>query len=149
MIRRFLMVDDDEDDTDLFEEALKNIDNNIEFYRAHDCSEVISRLKHQQISPEIIFLDINMPDMNGWECLNALKTDKQLSNIPVVMYSTSPLVIDGRKAIIKGALGYLEKPPSYELLMEFLRKLVPASSANLNQELQRIASSKSHKLMVA
>ena len=149
MIRRFLLVDDDPDDTDLFGEALKNIDSNIEFYSGHDCNEILSQLKGQKIKPEIIFLDINMPDMNGWDCLAALKNDQELRDIPVVMYSTSSVTLDGRKAITKGALGFLEKPPSYEKLKEFLRKLIPASSTNLDGELKKIAASKSHRFMAA
>jgi len=149
MIRRFLLVDDDPDDTDLFEEALKNIDGNIEFYSGQDCNGIISQLKDEKIQPEIIFLDINMPDMNGWDCLAALKSDEKLRNIPVVMYSTSSVMLDGRKAITKGALGFLEKPPSFTELKDFLLKLIPASSANLDNELKKIAASKSHRLLVA
>lgn len=149
MIRRFLLVDDDQDDTDLFEEALRNIDSNIEFYREQDCSHVLSKLKDNSIQPEIIFLDINMPDMNGWECLAVLKSDHKLKDIPVVMYSTSSVMLDGKKAITKGALGYLEKPPTFEELRDFLFKLIPASSSNVGQELKKIAAAKIHRLMVA
>lgn len=149
MIRRFLLVDDDPDDTDLFEEALKNIDNNIEFYRAQDCGQVIAQLRNDKIRPEIIFLDINMPDMNGWDCLAAIKNDQKLKDIPVVMYSTSSVVIDGRKAISKGALGYLEKPTTFEDLRDFLVKLIPASSSSIDGALKKIAAAKRHRLLVA
>ena len=149
MIRRFLLVDDDPDDTDLFEEALKNIDNDVEFYSAQDCSDVLSQLKVQKIAPEIIFLDINMPEMNGWDCLAALKNDPQLRNIPVLMYSTSSVMLDGKKAITKGALGFLEKPPSYEQLKSFLIQLLPLSLATLDQQLKKIAATRNHRLMVS
>jgi CheY-like chemotaxis protein len=149
MPRKFLLVDDDPDDTDLFEEALKNVDHDVEFYSAQDCSDILSQLKGQKIQPEIIFLDINMPDMNGWECLAALKSDPELRDIPVLMYSTSSATLDGHKAIRKGALGFLEKPPSYEQLKAFLLQLVPVSSSNLDQQLKQIAATKSHRLVVA
>ena len=143
------MIDDDPDDINLFEEALKMIDSTIEFHRANGCNEVLAKMKEGKIDPEIIFLDINMPDRTAWDCLTAFKNDLHLRDIPVVMYSTSSVMLDGRKAITKGALGFLEKPPSFEELLEFLSKIVPASSSNLSQELKRIASSKSHRLMVA
>jgi CheY-like chemotaxis protein len=149
MIRTFLLVDDDPDDIDLFEEALKRVDTSIEFYRAEDGSEVISLLKQDKIQPDIIFLDINMPDMNGWDCLAELKKDQKLKDIPVVMYSTSSAAIDGKKAISNGALGYLEKPPTFHELEEFLLKLVPASSSSLNDALRKIAAAKRHRLVAA
>jgi CheY-like chemotaxis protein len=149
MIRKFLLVDDDPDDTDLFEEALKTLDKTIEFYSAQDCRQVMTQLKKREIRPEIIFLDINMPDMNGWDCLAILKGDQELREIPVVMYSTSSVNLDGRKAINKGALCFLEKPPSYVQLKDFLAKLIPSSAQSLDTELKKIAMSKSHRLMVA
>lgn len=148
MIRKFLLVDDDPDDTDLFEEALKKIDEQIEFYRSEDCTKVISQLREEKIHPEIIFLDINMPDMNGWECLDELKKDARLKNIPVLMYSTSSVVMDGAKALKRGALGYLEKPPTFDELKNFLVKLVPASSSSIDIELKKIAADKKHRLLV-
>jgi CheY-like chemotaxis protein len=149
MIRRFLLVDDDQDDADLFEEALRKIDNNIQFYRAHEFRQIFLELKEDKIQPEIIFLDINMPDMNGWECLAALKNDPKLKDIPVVMYSTSSVLMDGTKAISRGALGYLEKPPTFEELKDFLLKLIPASTSSLGHDLKKIAIGKTHRLMVA
>lgn len=149
MIRKFLLVDDDQDDTELFHEALRNIDNSIEFHYAQDCRQIISLLKKGDLHPEVIFLDINMPDMNGWDCLSILKNDQQLRDIPVIMYSTSSVNLDGKKALNKGAVCFLEKPPSFLKLKDFLAKLTTASSENLALELRKIEASKSHRLMVA
>lgn len=149
MIQKFLLVDDDPDDTDLFEEALRKIDRSIQFYRAEDCREVIAQLKEQKIRPEIIFLDINMPDMNGWDCLAALKSDQKLKDIPVLMYSTSSVIMDGEKAITRGAHGYLEKPTTFDELKDFLDNLVTASASEISVKLKTIAAAKSHRMMVA
>jgi len=149
MIRKILLVDDDQDDTELFHEALKNIDHNIEFYKVHSCQEGLEELKNGEFHPEIIFLDINMPGMNGWECLSILKSDEELKQIPVVMYSTASLSLDGKKALKNGALCFLEKPSTYVKLKEFLEKITVASSENLERELRKIEASKSHRLLVA
>lgn len=149
MIRKFLLVDDDQDDSELFHEALRNIDHSIEFYTSQNCKDIVSELKDGRYQPEIIFLDINMPDMNGWDCLSLLKNDEQLRNIPVVMYSTSPVTIDGKKALRKGALCFLEKPPSYIKLKEFLERITVASSESLEYELRKIEAARTHRLMVA
>jgi CheY-like chemotaxis protein len=149
MIRKFLLVDDDEDDTDLFYEALRDIDSSIEFHNGYDCQETIKKLKSGQINPQIIFLDINMPEMNGWDCLSVLKEDASLRNIPVIMYSTSSVNLDGKKAISKGAVCYLEKPPSFVKLKEFLERISLTPAENLRFELRRIQADNSHRLLVA
>jgi CheY-like chemotaxis protein len=149
MIRKFLLVDDDADDTDLFEEALRNIDQSITLHTAHTFKGIFQDLKDRKITPEIIFLDINMPDMNGWECLSSLKSDNTLKDIPIMMYSTSPVSLEGQKALKEGALGFLEKPTSYTKLKEFLEKITIASKDDLSTELRKIQAAKSHRLMVS
>lgn len=148
MIKKFFLADDDQDDTDLFHEALRNIDKSIELYSAQNGKEVLKKLT-QQAAPEIIFLDINMPEMNGWDCLVTLKKNHELKDIPVVMFSTSSASINGKKAIEAGALGFLEKPSSYIKLKDFLEQLSRASKNNLLETLRSIESSKSHNLLVA
>jgi CheY-like chemotaxis protein len=149
MIKKFLLVDDDEDDRELFHEALRNIDDTIEVHTSENCREIISRLRKGDLHPEIIFLDINMPDINGWECLSAIKTDPKLKDIPVVMYSTSSVSQEGKKAVNNGALCFLEKPPSFIKLKDFLERVSYSSTQNLDQDLRKIAESRSHKVMVA
>ena len=149
MIRKFLLVDDDEDDTELFLEALRNIDSNIQLHTLHNCRQVHESLKGGKFDPEIIFLDINMPDMNGWECLSVLKNDEELRDIPVVMYSTSSVNLDGKKALHKGAVCFLEKPSSYLKLKEFLERITSASTDELDLALRKIEAEKTHRLMVA
>jgi len=149
VIKKFLLVDDDQDDTELFLEALRNIDQSIELYSAPNGKEVLKILSQRQVDPEIIFLDINMPIMDGWDCLVNLKKNDQLKHIPVVMYSTSSTSLSGQKAIQAGALGFLEKPSSYLLLKDFLRELCKGSKGTLLETLRTIESSRTHHLLVA
>jgi CheY-like chemotaxis protein len=149
MIRKVLLVDDDSDDLDLFEEAIRNIDKSIELRTSQNCKDIVTELKERKLSPEIIFLDINMPGMDGWECLSLLKNDKELRQIPIVMYSTSSVNIDGQKALKQGALGFLEKPSSFMMLKDFLAKVTAASAENLENELRKIQAAKSHRLVVS
>lgn len=68
----------------------------------------------------VVFLDINMPRMNGIEALAALKADPQLKRIPVVMLTTSEADIDLLRAYDLGANSYLSKPVSFA---EFLPRM--------------------------
>jgi CheY-like chemotaxis protein len=149
VIRKFLLADDDQDDAELFIEALRNIDPSMVLYPAQNGKEALKTLQAQKADPDIIFLDVNMPEMDGWDCLANLKKDSHLKHIPVVMYSTSPTSLNGKRAIQEGAVCFLEKPPSYLLLKSFLSELSKASKTNLLETLRTIESSRSFKLHVA
>ncbi len=149
MIRNFFLADDDRDDTDLFGEALRKIDSRIVFRSAANGRELIEQLHTTEEKPEIIFLDINMPELDGWESLKTLKRNENLREIPVVMYSTSAAFLDGNRAIKEGAVCYLEKPFSFVKLKDFLQALTHSSKEELTETLKLIEASKKHNLVVA
>ncbi|MGZ3911027.1 MAG: response regulator, partial [Flavisolibacter sp.] len=70
-----LLVDDDPDDVFLFEEVLKGIDPTVDFQTASDGEQALDQLTHakHRILPDLIFLDLNMPRMDGRLCLKKLK----------------------------------------------------------------------------
>ena len=84
-----MVVDDDPDDIDLFKEFLAEVDNSYQLIIANDGEDALRQLRINGIDPDVIFLDYNMPLMNGMRCLVALKEDPLLKNIPVVMHSTT------------------------------------------------------------
>jgi signal transduction histidine kinase/CheY-like chemotaxis protein len=69
-------------------------------------------------SPDAILLDINMPDLNGWEVLSRLKSDPELANIPVMMVSIEN---DRALSCALGAVDYLIKPVDYDRLLAILQ----------------------------
>jgi CheY-like chemotaxis protein len=145
MIRKFFLADDDEDDTHLFNEALRDIDSSIQFYSANNGRELLEKLRAGDM-PQIIFLDINMPEMNGWEVLKNLREENTLKNIPVIMYSTSSITLNGKRAIESGALAFYEKPSNFLKLKEFLALVSVSSQEGLKNTLVTIRSSSSHKV---
>ncbi len=146
MIRSFFLVDDDRDDTELFADALKDIDLSIEFNYALNCDGLTAVLHQENINPQIIFLDINMPGMTGWQCLESIKNGERTKDIPVIMYSTSSAILDGRKAIQRGAIGFYEKPTRFEWLKEFLEMVAVSSPGTIRSTLKKLEGSKSHRI---
>ena len=87
---RFFLVDDDMDDILIFREVLQDVNPTIDFRSAADGHEALSilRTKNNDL-PDVIFLDLNMPQKNGYECLEEIRNNKTLQDIPVVVFSTS------------------------------------------------------------
>jgi CheY-like chemotaxis protein len=121
MSKRFLVIDDDSDDRELFSEALASVDPEIVCDQATDGAEALKRLTTQEIDkPDIVFLDINMPVMNGWQFLTRLKSEDQYKNIPVIVYTTSSNQKDKLIADNLGALCFITKPHAFGRLKNML-----------------------------
>lgn len=121
-MKKFLIVDDDTDDRELFCEALGEVLPESICYSAPNGRKAILALESGEISlPDLIFLDINMPVMNGWQCLSLLKENEAFKNIPVIVYSTSSYPEDIEKAQRLGALCFFSKPSNFKDLKQSLR----------------------------
>jgi DNA-binding response OmpR family regulator len=108
---RILIVDDDEDDRDLFCEAVRAIDPSIECTEARDAEQALHLLKSSKIfMPDFIFLDLNMPRINGKQCLAELKKSRDLRHIPVIIYTSSKRDADKIETRLLGAAHYISKP---------------------------------------
>lgn len=115
-IQSILLVDDDYDDQLLFQEALTEVDGAVRCTTANNGIDALEKLNSETVFPDIIIMDVNMPMMNGIECLKALKDSEKLKSIPVIMYSTSCSADCQKECSDGGALAYMEKPSDYVLL---------------------------------
>ena len=85
-----LLADDDVDDCQFFKEALETMPVLAELTAVHDGEQLMHLLTHETKKlPDILFLDLNMPRKNGFECLTEIKQNKKLKDLPVVIFSTS------------------------------------------------------------
>lgn len=116
-----LLIDDDEDDQELFAMTLENIQAPITLHLANNAFDALTQLKKQEVKPHYIFLDLNMPRMGGKECLKLLKEDDALSSIPVVIFSTSSESHDIQMTKSLGALDFITKPALTSELSNLLR----------------------------
>jgi len=119
--KTFFIVDDDIDDQELFVEAVSEVDNSINCVSISNCEEVLDLLKNKKVDlPDIIFLDLNMPRLNGKQCLAELKREAHLQHIPIIIYSTSSEKRDIEETSRLGAAHFLTKPNKFEELCKAL-----------------------------
>ena len=83
-----LYVDDDPDDRQIFQEAVKSIDGRAVCVTAQDGLDALSYLSMHDL-PDIIFLDLNMPLMDGKTCLSEIRGNKATGHLPVIVFTTS------------------------------------------------------------
>lgn len=120
---RILLVDDDEDDRLIFCEVLESINEKITYEIATTGIEALEKLKNTPL-PDIIFLDINMPILNGFECLTQIKDQKELKEIPVVMYSTAANEATIKTAYLLGAHSFFTKPNTHAEIEKRLKEIL-------------------------
>ncbi len=119
-----LLADDDSDDQMLFIAAIKEIDHSIQCHVVNSGLEALLSLRTKSPAPDIIFLDLNMPKMNGYECLAEIKKENHFKKIPVVIYSTSKIESEKERTIKMGAKHFLTKPPDFSLLIKELSRIL-------------------------
>lgn len=118
-------IDDDEDDRDFFCSAIQAINPNVDCRFAKDGYDAIVQLKNDiDFIPDFIFIDMNMPMMDGKQCFSAILEIKRLEQVPVYIYSTSssPQLVD--EIMQMGARDFLLKPTSMGALENLLREVL-------------------------
>ena len=124
-IRTCFLIDDDIDDLEIFAMALHEVDENIDLHSAMDCVRGLKELKeNKSFIPDYIFLDINMPKMNGLQCLPEIRKMDHLRNVKVIMYSTSSDEEIKRTTRQLGADDFFVKPPRLRLLVNHLHRIL-------------------------
>jgi len=110
--RTILLAEDDQDDIFLFTESIKDFQIHFNLYVVQNGLDVLSYLDELK-SDDLVFLDINMPGMNGFECLTEIRIKSK--SVAVIMLSTADDADYIERARQLGATGYVIKPPSLEL----------------------------------
>ncbi len=119
---RIMVVDDDPDDQELFSAAIDSCEISAEFDIAGNGQEALHLLKNT--SYDGIFLDINMPVMNGYEFLKKIKQDESLKNTPpVFVFSTATHDGQFEKFRSLGAEKLISKPSSFKALQEIVQEI--------------------------
>lgn len=124
-MKQVMLIDDDRDDAELFKEALSEINSSIVLVYHQDSRTALKQLQDSSSDlPELIFLDINMPVVSGWQCLTEFKNSEHLKDIAVIMFTTSSQPREKEIAKELGAQGFITKPSDYETLKKLLSSVI-------------------------
>ena len=119
-----MLIDDDEDDLDIFSQALMKIDPSIQFAGFKNGMDAFKLLNDSATKlPDLIFLDLNMPCMNGFECLKKIRENKLLNNTPVIIYSTVTRLADPIDPIYQ-PVKFLSKPATFNEIIQALKIII-------------------------
>jgi len=109
-----LLADDDIDDCIFFKEVLDEMQIPTNLTIINNGVELITYLfKNSNNLPDVLFLDLNMPLKNGFECLSELRKDEKLKHLPVIIFSTSFNIEVVNSLYEKGANYYVRKPAEF------------------------------------
>lgn len=122
--KSILLVDDDEDDRLFFTDVISDIDKDLICHSAADGRQAIYHLEMVPPPPDVIFLDLNMPVMNGMDMLKFIKTKNELKEIPVVIFTTTNSPAEIVRAKNYGAKMFFTKPSSLEVLRDRLQVIL-------------------------
>lgn len=125
---RILLADDDPDDRDLFTEAIDA--QNADVDTVWNGAQLMKVLDSNESLPDFIFLDLNMPEKGGKECLQEIRQHSRLKEIPVIIYSTSSSKKDIDDTYELGANLYITKPNSFSELKKAVTKIITLDWSN-------------------
>ncbi len=119
------LIENDEDDREIFTLALEEVDSSISSIYAENGVKALEMLHNNpDLQPYFIFIDMNMPLMNGVQCLQEIKKIDRLANVPVYIYSTvaDPKYVAEVKKL--GAVDFVLNPSRYKGLIDILTNLL-------------------------
>lgn len=127
-----LLADDDEDDCVFFKEALDELLLPVSLVTVNDGVQLMDFLYDKSVEnlPDILFLDLNMPRKNGFECLTEIKKIVSLQHLPIIIFSTSLDMTIVDTVYEKGALYYIRKPGDFSKLKKVIGNALAITTEN-------------------
>lgn len=119
LINTVILADDDPDDVDVFKAG---VDNHVKLEVVKDGQELMSLLNH--IYPDLLFLDLEMPKMNGLQCLAEIRSNDKLKQLPIVVFSSTTRPANIQTAYEMGAHLFLIKSHVFSELVMALKAVI-------------------------
>lgn len=117
-----LYVDDDPEDIEIFQDAIKNVDPSIQILTAGTAADAFVLLNSTRSVPDHMILDINLPGMDGKRCLQEIRKEKRFDAINIIIYSTNSFPGDIREIECLKA-SFVKKANSFNDLCQMIRDL--------------------------
>lgn len=131
--KSILLVDDDADDRELFRDAVREVDSSVKCLTCRDGEEMLLLLSQKDsFIPSYIFLDMNMPLLNGRQCFNELRERAQFRDVPVIIYTTSKLSKDMQEMIKEENVYYMTKPYRFDDLRKSILSVLAEDWKQVN-----------------
>ena len=125
LYRTILLIDDDTDDQEIFIDAVKEIDSSVHCFCANDGETALKLIFEDAIvKPDMLYVDLNMPRLNGKRVLQELKKTEIMKGIPVIMYSTFFGPSDIAEITASGASHYMIKSTRFDDLRNSLQQIL-------------------------
>jgi len=124
MAKKILIVEDDRAICDLLSHVLEM--KGFEVLVANTGNDALKIIK--KTTPDIAILDINLPDITGWDVLKSMRHNPKCSKVPVLMCTNKNTMIDIEQAMSLGAKGYITKPFDIDKIID---KIIAAIEGNL------------------
>jgi CheY-like chemotaxis protein len=109
MANSIMIIDDNRDDIEITRIVLEELGRQEKVEIATDGYQAMKRLRETEVLPALILLDLKMPGMSGFDCLQEIRNDERLKTIPVIVVTSSTLESDRQKSIEAGANSFLYK----------------------------------------
>jgi CheY-like chemotaxis protein len=117
---QILLIEDDPDDQELFIQALEESSHQTNCFTESSATSALEKLRGGQLDADLIFLDLNMPGMNGFDFLREAKSDPCLCYIPIIILTTSSQASDKLTTLTLGAKNFLTKPNNFRELIAMI-----------------------------
>lgn len=127
---KVLLIEDDAIEVMKLKRAIKKLEMQHDLIEAKNGEEALTILKDENVVPDIIFLDLNMPRINGIEFLKILKEDEVLRYLPTIILTTSSNRKDVLECYKHGVAGYILKPLKYEDYVQKIERTLNYWSQN-------------------
>ena len=128
-------ADDDKDELFIFGEAISKINAQLQVFSTGEL--LLKALNHLPPLPDLIFVDLNMPILDGYDVIKAIKSSDLLKTIPVIVFSTSKNIDTISKCMALGANLYITKPMSLELTVKAINFTLCIDWNNFNPTLEQ------------
>jgi CheY-like chemotaxis protein len=136
--RQCFLIDNDEDDREIFALALHEIDSQLPFESAAGGLEALAKMNTDPtFSPSVIFLDMNMPLMSGPQCLQAIRGMERFRDTPVYILSTTSDPFVREEVLQLGATDFLVKPCSFGDMVALLSSVIQLQNHDHEQAMDK------------